>query len=166
MNIADEIQKLQQLHQSGALTDDEFSQAKATLIKGPSSAPDCATVVRRSAIDERYLDEQTKQWAMFLHLSLLAGFVLPIAGLVIPIVIWQLKKNELPGIEVHGKNVANWIVSMILYGVLSVLLIVLIIGIPLLIALGIVGVVFPIIGAIKAGNGEVWRYPMSISFFE
>jgi len=44
---------------------------------------------------------------MFLHFSLLAGYVVPIAGLIAPIIIWQLKKNELPGLDEHGKVVAT-----------------------------------------------------------
>ena len=59
----------------------------------------------------------------------------------------------------------NWIISEILYGVLCVILLFVVVGLPLLVALGVLAVVFPIIGGIKANNGEVWRYPMSITFF-
>jgi len=41
-----------------------------------------------------------------------------------------------------------------------------IIGIPLFMALVAVGIVFPIVGAVKANNGEVWPYPCSIAFFK
>jgi len=27
-------------------------------------------------------------------------------------------------------------------------------------------IAFPIVGGIKANNGEVWRYPLSIQFFK
>jgi len=153
MGVADEIEKLQRLHQSGALSDEEFARAKDRLLGAPSpaGASDAAT------------EQETRQWAMFLHLSQLAGFVLPLAGLVLPIVIWQVKKTSLPGIDVHGKVVANWIISVIVYGVACVLLAFVVIGIPLLVALAVVALVFPIIGGMKAGNGEVWRYPMSLT---
>ena len=39
MNIADELQKLQTLRDSGALTDEEFAEAKAQVLKG---APDAS----------------------------------------------------------------------------------------------------------------------------
>ena len=32
MNVADELEKLQQLHQSGGISDDEFAKAKAKLL--------------------------------------------------------------------------------------------------------------------------------------
>jgi uncharacterized Tic20 family protein len=38
------------------------------------------------------------------------------------------------------------------------------IGIPLLWALLVVGIIFPIIGGIKANDGVLWKYPLSISF--
>ena len=115
-------------------------------------------------------EKDTRLWGMILHLSILAGYVIPYAGLVAPIVIWQVKKNELPGIDAHGKNATNWIISFIIYNVICFALfftvILIIVAIPLLIVLGVLGVVFPIIAAIKANNGEVWKYPLTISFFK
>ena len=63
------------------------------------------------------MEKETRNWAMFLHLSLLSGFLIPFAGLIAPIVIWQLKKEEMPEIDAHGKMVANFILSMLIYGV-------------------------------------------------
>ncbi|MEW6736914.1 MAG: DUF4870 domain-containing protein [Acidobacteriota bacterium] len=110
--------------------------------------------------------QQFNQWAMILHISQLAGFILPVIGLAAPIVIWQLKKDEMPGLDLHGKIVANWIISALIYTSISAILVIVLIGIPLLIALGVIGTIFPIIGAIKANNGEVWKYPLSIKFLK
>jgi hypothetical protein len=109
-------------------------------------------------------ETQARQWAMFIHLSQFAGFVVPVAGCVAPILLWQLKKDELPGVDVHGKLVVNWMISLIIYVVVSSILCVVLIGIPLVVALGIIAVVFPIVGEIKANNGEVWKYPLTITF--
>jgi uncharacterized Tic20 family protein len=111
-------------------------------------------------------DREVRQWAMFVHLSRLAAFVLPVAGLAVPIVIWQLKKDDLPEIDGHGMIVVNWMISAIIYGFVSFLLVFALIGVPLLIALSALSILFPIIGGIKAGNGEVWRYPLSIPFLK
>lgn len=154
MDIPDQLQKLQDLREAGALSDDEFARAKTAILAG--SAP----VARPPASKE----QQTRQWALLLHLSLLAGFLIPFAGLVVPILIWQLKKDDLPGIDPHGKVVANWIISEIIYAVACGVLALLVIGIPLLVALFAIGIVFPIIGGIKANDGIVWKYPLSIPF--
>jgi uncharacterized protein len=167
MSIADELQKLDELHRAGKLSDEEFARAKATALAdsaSPATAAPPSTPPAEALAEAK--ERQTRQWAMFLHLSLLAGFLVPFAGLIVPIVIWQLKKEELPGIDVHGKVVVNWIISGIIYMIASGLLIFVLIGIPLLIALCIVGVVFPIIGAIKANDGIVWKYPLTITFLK
>ena len=79
-----------------------------------------------------------------------------------PILIWQLKKAELPGLDVHGKNATNWMISALISAVVGFILTRAIIGGPLLIVLGVLGVVFPIIAAINANNGVVWQYPLTI----
>ncbi len=161
MTMAEELERLHQLHQTGALSDEEYAKAKASLLDSPPSRPSPVIIK-----DDSSRELRTRQWAMFLHLSLLAGFIFPILGLVAPILIWQLKKTELPGLDVHGKIVMNWLISLVVYAVFSAILILVLIGIPLLIALGIVCVIFPIVGAIKANEGQVWEYPMSIEFLK
>ncbi|MEX1228871.1 MAG: DUF4870 domain-containing protein [Planctomycetaceae bacterium] len=165
MNVTDELQKLQQLHQAGAINDDEFARAKARLLNEP---PPVNAGFQGPFADAgpAALEQRTRQWALFLHLSQFAGYLVPLAGLIVPIVIWQLKKAELPGLDAHGKVVVNWIISALLYAIVCVILIFVFIGIPLLIVLGILAIIFPIVGAIKGNNGEVWRYPLSITFFK
>lgn len=111
-------------------------------------------------------ERESRQWSMFLHLSVLTGFIVPLAGLVAPIVIWQMKKNDSPKLDIHGKIVVNWVLSMILYMIVSVVLSFVVIGLPMLLALVVLNIVFPIIGGIKANNGETWRYPLSIRFMK
>ncbi len=167
MTITEELQKLQQLHESGAIDDGEFALAKAKLLSSPAELRPAGTASSGSTRpDPATLEQQTRQWGLFLHLSILAGFVVPFAGLIAPIVIWQLKRAELPGIDEHGKNATNWIISKIIYAVVCFILAFVIIGIPLLIALGVVAIIFPIVAAIKANNGEVWKYPLAISFIK
>ena len=162
MSIADELQKLEQLRQSGTINDEEFAKAKERLLNGQAAEPPFASIPPAGAASAPDLEQQTRQWAFFLHLSVLAGLVVPIAGVVVPILIWQLKKAELPGLDVHGINAVNWMISALIYAVACVILTFVIIGGPLLIVLGVLGVVFPIIAAIKANNGVVWQYPLTI----
>ena len=108
-----------------------------------------------------------KQTAMFLHLSQLLGLILPfVGGIIAPILIWQLKKDEMPALDAHGKMVVNWIISSLIYWVVSGILAVVLIGFLGMIALFIMGIVFPIIGGIKANNGELFEYPLTIKFLK
>jgi hypothetical protein len=66
-----------------------------------------------------------------------------------------------------GKNVCNWIISELIYGAVGgVLCLACGIGLLILIPLGIIAIIFPIIGGIKANNGEVWTYPLSLNLIK
>jgi uncharacterized Tic20 family protein len=107
--------------------------------------------------------ETTSDWALFLHLSLLLGFILPIPfiGIIVPIIIWQAKKDTVPNLDQHGRNAINWIISSILY---SVILLITVVGIVLLPILAGLTFIFPIVAAIQASRDQVWKYPITIDF--
>jgi len=103
---------------------------------------------------------------MFLHLSrLLDAFVFPI-GAVVTAVLWQTQKDKMPALDAHGKMVTNWLISSLIYGVVSIVLMFVLIGFLTAFALWIMMIVFPIIGGIKANNGELWEYPLTIKFLK
>lgn len=108
------------------------------------------------------MDQNSRTWAMFLHFSVFLGYFVPVFGLIAPILIWQLKKGEMPALDAHGKMVVNFMISMIIYSIISFFLLFVLIGWVLYLALFIIGIVFPIIGGIKANNGELWNYPLVI----
>ncbi|MBG8552526.1 DUF4870 domain-containing protein [Hymenobacter guriensis] len=112
--------------------------------------------------DPHTADANLRQWATYLHLSQLAGVVVPGAGFIVPIILWQIKKDEIPGLDAHGKMVANWIISTLIYGAVAGLLCIVLVGVPLLLALGLISVIFPIIGAVKANEGTLWSYPLCL----
>jgi uncharacterized Tic20 family protein len=153
MSIAEELQRLADLKEQGAITESEFEAAKAELLTHSQHNPSMPNV-------------SSNQWAMLLHLSQYAGFIVPFAGFVCPILIWQLKKDDVPGLDEHGKNVANWIVSAAIYTVISALLTVIVIGLLGMAAVAIMALVFPLIGGLKANDGVAWKYPTAIGFFK
>ena len=104
-------------------------------------------------------------WAVAIHLSQFAGYVVPLAGFIAPFMIWQINKGQYPSLNDHGRVVTNWILSAVIYYAIAILLCLVVIGIFILPILGALSVVFPIIGTIKASKGEVWKYPLSIPFF-
>ena len=159
MNISDEIEKLHNLKESGALSEEEYEKAKTSLLE--KSQPKDEGAGKTAA----KIESDSNMWAMLIHLSQFCGYVIPLAGLIVPIVLWQIKKDEFPSIDKHGRIVANWVFTEIIFFIIFMVLMFVIIGIPLLVVLGIVGIVFPIVGAVKANSGELWPYPCSIRFF-
>ena len=109
---------------------------------------------------------EQRQMGMFLHLSQLAGLLIPGAGIVVPIVIWQTQKDKIPALDAHGKMVANWMITALIIAVVSIPLMFVVIGFFTLLAVAVLHIVFPIIGGVKANNGELWEYPLTIKFLK
>ncbi len=102
-------------------------------------------------------------WAMICHLAGLAGVVVPFVGnIVAPLVVWQIKKDDYPFVDEQGKEAVNFQISMTIYGLISVALSFVCIGFFLLAAVGVVDLVFLLIAAVKANNGQHYHYPLTI----
>ena len=114
------------------------------------------------------INRDARMWAMFCHLAGLAGYVIPIiiSGIIAPLVIWQIKKEDDPFIDQNGKEAVNFQISIGIYELVSIPLCFICIGFATLIAAAIFNVVFLIIAAIKANNGESYRYPLCIRFLK
>ena len=107
-----------------------------------------------------------RQMGMFLHLSQLANVILFPIGIIVPIVLWQTQKEKMPAIDAHGKMVTNWMISVTIYAIISIILMFVLIGFLTIIAVGVMGILFPIIGGVKANSGELWEYPLTIKFIK
>lgn len=104
--------------------------------------------------------EEAKQMAMFCHLAGLLGLVIPLGGILGTAILWQLKKDSHAFVNDQGKEATNFQLVVLIAGLICAALTVIIIGFPLLLALGIFWLVFTIIGALKANQGEQYRYPL------
>ncbi len=105
---------------------------------------------------------EERQWAMISHLAGLAGAVVPLGNLVGPLVVWQLKKAEMPFVDDQGREALNFQITVSLALLACVLLMVVGIGFLLLPAVGIAALVLTIIAAVKANDGERYRYPFTL----
>jgi hypothetical protein len=109
------------------------------------------------------LTNEAKNWAMLCHLAaLLAAPLVGFGHIVGPLFVWLLKRNEHPFIDHHGRESLNFQISMSIYALVVLPLLCIVIGIPLLIALGVADVILVVVAAIKASSGQPYRYPLSI----
>ena len=113
---------------------------------------------------------QARMWNMLCHLSALAGYIIPFGNVLGPLLIWQIKKNEFPSVEEHGKAALNFqltvLIALFVGIIAAVLLSFFCIGfllVPVVVLIGLAGLVFAIIAGIKANNGEAYRYPWSLT---
>ena len=111
--------------------------------------------------------KEDKQLLVFTHLSQLLDFVTGIGGFIVPLILWLTKKDEVFGMDQHGKAILNFRISMFIYILICIPLILLLgLGILGIIAIGFFYLIFPIINAIKVSNNEAPSYPFSINFIK
>ncbi len=109
---------------------------------------------------------------MLCHLSALAAFIgIPFGNILGPLLVWQIKKNEFPSVDVHGKAALNFqltvLIAVIVLIAAGFILSFICIGFVLFfaaMAAGLASLIFAIIAGIKANNGEDFKYPYSIEF--
>jgi len=109
---------------------------------------------------------EEKQWALFAHLSALVGYIIPFGSIIGPLVIWQIKKNEMPFVDDQGKEALNFQITVAIIAIICLVLVLILIGILLLWALAIANLVFIIIAALAANNGQAYRYPFAFRFIK
>jgi len=105
---------------------------------------------------------EERQWGMFAHLSALAGLVVPFGALLGPLIVWQLKKDEMPFVDDQGKESLNFQITVALALLLSAALTLVLIGFLLLPIVAAAALVLTIIGGIKANDGQAYRYPFAL----
>jgi hypothetical protein len=105
--------------------------------------------------------KEARQWAMFCHFAAFLGLVFPFGNLLGPLIVWQIKKDLDPFVDLQGKEALNFQISVALAVVLCFLLMVVVIGFPLLVLVSIGALVLTVIAGIKANDGQAYRYPFS-----
>ncbi len=116
------------------------------------------------------VQKNIRTWTVLCHASAFLGFFVPAAGhLLGPLLVWLLKRDESPEIDAHGKESLNFQLSMFIYtaalGVTCFILMFVLIGfllIPLFAILYVVDLVLVIIASLKASEGRLYRYPLTI----
>jgi len=106
-------------------------------------------------------------WGVLCHLSSVSAFLaIPFANILAPLVIWLIKKKELPLVDQEGKSSLNFQISMTIYTLVALILVVVSIGLLLVVPLILVNLILVIIASIKTSNGEKFEYPFTIKFIK
>ncbi|WP_339864252.1 DUF4870 domain-containing protein [uncultured Algoriphagus sp.] len=175
-NNLENLERLGTLLQSGVITEEEFNSQKSKLLRTSSMS-----------LSNNLFGLNENTYCFLIHSSVLLGFVHVLLGLIVPIILWTLNRENNPSIDQHGRNVLNWILSFAIYLLLSLIIVFpmnnfmqfplsqsfnlnvlpsLFTGFFPITILMILNIIFILIGALKASTGQLWKYPLSIRFFK
>ena len=115
---------------------------------------------------ENQPDKDERTWAMLCHFSAYIGFIFPFGNIIVPLIIWLSKREDLPLVEDQGREVLNFQISMTIYFIISGILCIILIGIPILIGLIIFDFIITIVAAISANDGKYYRYPINLKLIK
>ncbi|MBN2744855.1 MAG: DUF4870 domain-containing protein [Marinilabiliaceae bacterium] len=170
-NKYEELEKLNDLFQRGVITEAEYEREKVKLLNGGFSSTQAPLF---GMAENSYL--------MMMHLSLLSGCIYPLLGIIAPLLLWLINKDNNPNVDRHGRVIMNYMISFAIYMGAVVLMLIpfgmffsianmfsplaFFSGFFPLFALPILCIVFIVMAAIRANNGVLWHYPLSIRFFK
>jgi len=98
-----------------------------------------------------------KIWAILCHLSSFIG-----VGFILPLVVYLAMKGESEYVRSNAREALNFHISLLIYMICCIPLILIVIGIPLMILIGLASLVFSIIAAIKASDNGCYQYPLTL----
>ncbi|MDH3539523.1 MAG: DUF4870 domain-containing protein [Acidimicrobiia bacterium] len=109
------------------------------------------------------LSPTEKNWGMIGHLAALAGFTaIPFAHILGPMIVWLMKREESEFVRQNALEALNFNISITFWAVIAALTILVGIGVILLPLVLLAWLVLTVVGAMKAANGESYRYPATL----
>jgi uncharacterized protein len=181
--LADELQKLQNLYEQGAIDATEYAAIKQRLLK-----------TGQAAKSDDLFGMSLPSYNAMLHASQYASYLLPYIGLAVPFILWLRVRDRYPEVDAHGKCAVNWIITELIFATILVLL-----GIACFfggLAAGfmatnhnsatataiwfgsffvigggfslikLLSFIFPLIAAVRALDGRTFQYPFAIRFLK
>ena len=113
-------------------------------------------------------ESDERMWAMLGHLSAFSAFITGIGCVLGPLIVWLIKRDTLPFAGEQAKEALNFNITVIIAAIGLWILTVITLGIgllltiPLGLALFVGWLVLTIVAAVKANNGEHYRYPLTL----
>jgi len=109
--------------------------------------------------------------ALIWVIGLVVGFFTGVGAVLAPLVMWLLKKDESAQIDQAGKAALNFNISYLIWaiinGILCLTVVLIPICLPILGIISLMWIIFSIIGAVKANDGELDYKPwLTISFLK
>ena len=138
----------------------------ARLDQHATSCPNCGTNLAAGSANQATgpgaADQAVRNTAVAAHLSTFAGLVVPFGSVIGPLAVWLTRRDRDPFIDDAGRETLNFGISLAIYGAVALVGALVLVGIPLLIVGVIAWVVLASLAAVKASQGQPYRYPLTL----
>jgi uncharacterized protein len=100
------------------------------------------------------------QWAMLCHLSAMLMYLTVIGGFIAPLIIWLMKRDEMPFVRDQGRETLNFQITTLLALCVGGLLAIVLVGFVVIAAVLLFHFIVTIIATVKVSEGVLYRYPI------
>jgi uncharacterized protein len=123
--------------------------------EAPSATPAGSGAEATPTQDER-------EWAVISHLSAMFMYITVIGGFIAPLVIWMMKRDEMPFVDEQGKETLNFQITILIALAISCVLMLVLVGFVLFWGFLLFHFIMTIIAAVKVKEGVHFRYPFCL----
>lgn len=139
-------------------------------------------------MDTNTREQNVRTWSMLCHIAALAGLFFGLGNIIGPLLVWQIKKNELPEIEPHGKEALNFQITITLINIVAAVVLIGFVGAAfgfrsywrspfailsggfglgsIILIINLAAWILAVVAGLKANNGEFYKYPFAIRFIK
>lgn len=115
-------------------------------------------------------NKEERTWALAAHISAFCGHFFPFGNIIGPLVVWLIKKDEMPLVKDQAKEALNFQISVTLALLACIALaftvILAFITVPLGVVIYLYAIVYTVIGGVKANEGVAFRYPYTLRLID
>jgi len=101
-------------------------------------------------------------WGVLVHVAAFVGIFIPFGNVLGPLVVWLIKKDESEFVDANGKQALNFQITWTIILLVAVATILVGIGLLLVPIVGLAWLILVVLATVKASNGEVYDYPLTI----
>ncbi len=160
----EELERLHKLKEQGAITQEEYEKEKAKILANTSTKTPIN--LNKNTTNQDLWGMKVEDYCMVMHFSTLTSLVIPFAGLIVPIIMWNINKDNYTEVDKNGKNIVNWIITLAIGYVIGAFLCFAFIGFFIVPTLVIMSIIFAIMGGLEAKKGKVYEYPFSLKLIQ
>jgi uncharacterized protein len=134
----------------------------ARLDEAATSCPNCGADLAAGGTDQSTEAEAVRNTAVAAHLATFAGLVVPFGSVIGPLAVWLTRRHRDPFIDQAGREALNFGITIAIYGSVLLVAALMLVGIPLLVVGVVAWVVLASLAAVKASQGQPYRYPLTL----
>ncbi|HXP14496.1 MAG TPA: DUF4870 domain-containing protein [Actinomycetes bacterium] len=138
----------------------------ARLDQHTATCPHCGANLAAGGTNQATLaaavGQEVRNTAVAAHLSTFAGLVMPFGSVIGPLAVWLTRRHRDPFIDQAGREALNFGISIAIYGSVLLVAALMLVGIPLLVVGVVAWVVLASLAAVKASQGQAYRYPLTL----